>query len=56
MPSTATHLQKLDKVDRRVQRLTGDNSQLPPQRMTPLETLEHRWNVAALIVFDKAQV
>lgn len=57
MSSAATHLQKLDKVERRVLRLLDhDHSQRSPQLMTPLNTLEHSWDVAALVVFFKAQV
>ncbi|XP_045130660.1 uncharacterized protein LOC123515839 [Portunus trituberculatus] len=47
--SAATHLQRLDKIERRVQRP-------PQQEERSLDTLEHRRDVAALVVFHKAQV
>ena len=54
MSSASTHLQRLDKVERRAKRLLEDNHQ--PPDATPLDTLEHRRDVAALTVFHKAQV
>ncbi|KAK3889544.1 hypothetical protein Pcinc_006453 [Petrolisthes cinctipes] len=57
MSSAATHLQRLDKVERRVQRLIKNNSCPPPSQDIPaLDTLEHRRDVAALGVLHKAQV
>ena len=58
MSSAATHLRLLDKVERRVQRLLEDDHHQPPppQHTTPLDPLEHRRDVAALVVFHKAQV
>ena len=47
MSSASTHLQRLDAVERRAMRLV---------RGPPLDTLEHRRDVAALVVFHKAQV
>ena len=57
MSSASSHLRRLDRVERRVKRLLdGDNLQQPPQDMTPLDPLEHRRDVSALVVFHKAQV
>ena len=57
MSSAATHLRRLDKLERRVLRLIEGNDTPPPiQETTPLDTLEHRRDVAALVVFHKAQV
>ena len=52
-----THLRRLDKVERRVQRLIESSSCPPPLQDVPaLDTLEHRRDVAALVVLHKTQV
>ena len=52
MSAASTYLQRLDAVERRAMRLVegGDH---PP---TPLDSLEHRRDVASLVVLHKAQV
>ncbi|XP_045105124.1 uncharacterized protein LOC123500473 [Portunus trituberculatus] len=57
MSSAATHMQRLDKVQRRALRLAGYDAHqddLPPH--TPVTSLEHRRDVAALVVCHKTQV
>ena len=57
MSCAATHLRRLDKVERRVQRLIESSSCPPPLQDVPaLDTLEHRRDVAALVVLHKTQV
>ncbi len=52
-----THIRKLDKVERRVMRLVeGNHLQPPSQDLAPLDSLEYRRDVGALVVLHKAQV
>ena len=52
MSSAPTHLQRLEAVERRAKRLLEGGNHPPP----PLDSLEHRRDVAALVVFHKAKV
>ena len=52
MSAAPTHLQRLNTVERRALRLI-EGSDHPP---TPLDSLEHRRDVASLVVLHKAQV
>ncbi|XP_063854385.1 uncharacterized protein LOC135096635 [Scylla paramamosain] len=54
MSSAATHMQRLDAVQRRALRLvaTDEDQQHPP----PVTSLEHRRDVSALVVCHKTQV
>ena len=57
MSSAATHMQRLDAVQRRALRLAGYEERQEDQRSTiPVTTLEHRRDVAAIVVCHKAQV
>ncbi|XP_045129291.1 uncharacterized protein LOC123515009 [Portunus trituberculatus] len=56
MSSAATHLQRLERVERRVLRLLEDDNLQPPTQAAPLDPLEHRRDVAALVVFHKTQI
>ena len=56
MSCAATHTRKLDSIQRRALRLV-DAADPPNQPLTTcLDSLEHRRDVAALVVFHKAQV
>lgn len=50
-----TRLQRLDMVERRVQRLIKENNSQTPQDLTPLHSLERCRDVAALVVFHKVE-
>ena len=52
MSAAPIHLQRLDAVERRAMRLIEGRDHPP----TPLDSLEHRRDVASLVVFHKAQV
>ena len=57
MSSAATHLRRLDKVKRRMQRLIESHNCPPPSQDTPaLDTLKHRRDVAAVVILHKTQV
>ena len=53
MSSTATHVQRLDVVQRRAIQLVDCEKHQQPAHVT---SLEHRHEVSALVVFHKAQV
>ncbi|KAG0724119.1 hypothetical protein GWK47_041300 [Chionoecetes opilio] len=57
MSCAASHTRRLDSIQRRALRLV-DAADPPaqPEPMSPLDSLEHRRDVAALVVFHKAQV
>ena len=55
MSCAASHSSKLDGIQRRALRLV-EAAGAPAQPEAPLDTLEHRRDVAALVVFHKAQV
>lgn len=57
MSCSATHTKKLDSIKRGARRLV-DTAALPVQPETPssVNTLEHRRDVAAFVVFHKAQL
>ncbi|XP_063884696.1 uncharacterized protein LOC135113371 [Scylla paramamosain] len=54
MSCAATHISKLDGIQRRVLRLV-EAAGAPAHPEVPIDTLEHRRDVAALVVFHKAQ-
>lgn len=57
MSSAATHMQRLDAVQRRALRLVEPQGQQDNrQQPVPITSLEHRRDVAALVVCHKAQV
>ncbi|KAG0715058.1 PDF receptor [Chionoecetes opilio] len=60
MSCAASHTRRLDSIQRRALRLvdTADPPDPPAQfePVSPLDSLEHRRDVAALVVFHKAQV
>ncbi|KAG0710249.1 hypothetical protein GWK47_002561 [Chionoecetes opilio] len=60
MSSAASHTRKLDSIQRRALRLVdaADPPDPPAQfePVSPLDSLEHRRDVAALVAFHKAQV
>ncbi|KAG0718893.1 hypothetical protein GWK47_051595 [Chionoecetes opilio] len=57
MSCAASHTKRLDSIQRRALRLV-DAADPPaqPEPVSPLDSLEHRRDVAALVVFHKAQV
>ena len=57
MSCAASHTKKLDSIQRRALRIV-DAADPPaqPERARPIDSLEHRRDVAALVVFHKAQV
>uniref|UniRef100_A0A0P4VTV9 Reverse transcriptase domain-containing protein n=1 Tax=Scylla olivacea TaxID=85551 RepID=A0A0P4VTV9_SCYOL len=55
MSCAATHISKLDGIQRRALRLV-EAAGAPAHPEAPVDTLEHRRDVAALVVFHKAQV
>ena len=54
MSSAATHMQRLDAVQRRALRLVATDED--QQRPAPVTSLEHRRDVSALVVCHKTQV
>ena len=57
MSSAATHMRRLDAVQRRALRLVGPDEQSEdPQPSARVASLEHRRDVGALVVCHKAQV
>ena len=57
MSCAATHTKKLDSIQRRAMRLVDAADPVAqPEPASPLDSLEHRRDVAALVVFHKAQV
>ncbi len=55
MSYVATHISKFDGIQRRALRLV-EAAGAPAHPEAPVDTLEHRRDVAALVVFHKAQV
>ncbi|KAG0712459.1 hypothetical protein GWK47_018423 [Chionoecetes opilio] len=57
MSCAASHTRRLDSIQRRALRLV-DTADPPaqPEPVSPLDSLEHRRDVAALVVFHKAEV
>ncbi|KAG0723115.1 hypothetical protein GWK47_043250 [Chionoecetes opilio] len=57
MSCAASHTRRLDSIQRRALRVV-DAADPPaqPEPVSPLDSLEHRRDVAALVVFYKAQV
>ena len=55
MSNAATHLQRLNAVQRRALPLIGRDGQ-QQEEQTGVTLLEHRWDVSALVVQHKAQV
>ncbi len=55
MSCVPTHISKLDGIQRRALRLV-EAASAPAHPETPVDTLKHRRDVAALVVFHKAQV
>ncbi len=55
MSCASTHISKLDSIQRRALRLV-EAAGAPAHPEVPVDTLEHRRDVAALVVFHKAQV
>ncbi len=55
MSCASTHISKLDSIQRRALRLV-EAAGAPAHPEAPVDTLEHRRDVAALVVFHKAQV
>ena len=57
MSCAASHTKKLDNIQRRAMRLVdAADPVVEAEPASPLDTLEHRRDVAALVVFHKAQV
>ena len=57
MSLTSSHTRKLDSIQRRTLRLVDAADSTPqPESASPLDSLEHRRDVAALVVFHKTQV
>ncbi|KAG0723894.1 putative RNA-directed DNA polymerase from transposon X-element [Chionoecetes opilio] len=59
MSCAASHTRRLDSIQRRALRLVDAADPDPPalfEPVSPLDSLEHRRDVAALVVFHKAQV
>ena len=58
MSGAATHTKRLDSIQRRALRLVEAADPLPaqPEPGSPIDSLEHRRDVAALVVFHKAHV
>ncbi|KAG0715595.1 hypothetical protein GWK47_011582 [Chionoecetes opilio] len=56
MPCAASHTRRLDSIQRRALRLVdAADPAAQPEPVSPLDSLEHRRDVAALVVFHKAQ-
>lgn len=56
MSCAATHRRRLDSIQRRAIRLVDAALPPHPEPERPLDSLEHRRDVAAIVVFHKAQV
>ena len=54
---TSSHTRKLDSIQRRALRLVDAADSTPqPVSARPLDSLEHRRDITALVVFHKSQV
>ncbi|KAG0707639.1 hypothetical protein GWK47_024156 [Chionoecetes opilio] len=60
MSCAASHTRRLDSIQRRALRLVDvadpQDPPVQPEPVSPLDSLEHRRDVAALMVFHKAQI